>query len=1289
MAGVAIVMFSDLVDSTTLLASLGDDEMERLRLAHVHDVQDAVHVAGGRVVKWLGDGAMASFDSALGALSAAAQIQASVSRLNTEQGQIGIAARVGIAAGEPIPDGNDLQGLPVVIACRLCAAAHGGQVLVQDLVAALIASRSGVTLEPVSGYTLRGIPTPVRASSLQWHELAVNGSGAMRAGREPRASDSPRLPSSDRAASETNGSRPGDTQLPRILAAFASEPLVGRDREVALLRDAMASHGGRRATLILGEPGIGKTRLAAAAAADSHHAGAVVALARCPREPTVAFEPWVGAIAELALAGGEAWREQLARAAGEELSVLVPELSQHATGRRAVAGDVAAAEGARYRLLRGIGAALGFAAGGEPLLVVLDDAHWCDPASAEALRQLLDSSSVARLELVVTAREPELGRGHPVSRVLGELRRTRDLTELRLSGLDAKGLAALVAARVGRAITPRLAARLAARTAGNPFFAGELAVDLDEQGALRDSEALDTAPVPDAVAGLVEERLARLEPATERLLSAAAAIGPSAPVALAARAAAIEPEDAVRAVQQAVAERLVEELATAEPTIQFPHALIREALLASLGDAASARLHLAIARTLEQDPRTEPADLARHYSLAVTMAGPEPAIAAHRAAATTAADAHDHEQAATHLRSVLDLAPDNDQDARAWLLLELGEQELLAADLARGRAAFRASVDAARTTGNAIVLARAALGFAGGDIGFGYELSTDDTSTVALLREGLQALGDTEPRLALQLIARLVYAMLYSDDEDTLRVLVARAKERQQRLGDSESEVLAGLAAMYAALARTAGALDALAHVEDVLGLGDAAEACGRDDLRFRVNQLSGAAHYGLGRIADCDRAVERGAEIAQRLGSPRFTWEVDVNRGMREIDRGNRAAGEALIRRAGTTVRRLRPDIHVAVELLMLLITGWIYDGETSAMRAGYAAMEGAGPWGFMSAFATFAMACDGDCEGTRRRLATLLSPDLAVLRRADVHVPAGLCYLAFAATLAGDAGAGARLRPLLDELRPYLHQVPPGLLFGHIPEWHIGRLELLADNPHAAAEELRAAVARADRIDLLWMTAWTRVDLAIALHRRDHDGDAAQARIHLADGEAIAQRYQMRAIIDQAEQARAELEGREMPDVARVHERERPLRALTTRTGRRALATLVRGQDDAALERRFADPRRQRALVRALARGFQPAHAGGFAGVIAYELEPFAIDTPLDAPWRWAIEVDSDAGHARLLEPAPLDAAVTIYSGLADWVRVTAGLQNPVTAMAAGRCRVDGDVILAARLETMFGGR
>jgi hypothetical protein len=163
--------------------------------------------------------------------------------------------------------------------------------------------------------------------------------------------------------------------------------------------------------------------------------------------------------------------------------------------------------------------------------------------------------------------------------------------------------------------------------------------------------------------------------------------------------------------------------------------------------------------------------------------------------------------------------------------------------------------------------------------------------------------------------------------------------------------------------------------------------------------------------------------------------------------------------------------------------------------------------------------------------------------------------------------------------------------------------------------------------------------------------------------------------------------MDGQPLAAAAEPSVRARPIRALAVRSGRRALATLVRGLDDRALEERFLAPRRQRGLLRAMVRGFQPAQANGFQGVIAYELEPFSVDAPHDAPWRWAVSVAGTT--ATLVEPAPLDATVTIHFGLADWVRVMAGELDPVVAMAGGRCRVEGDVVTAALLEPMFGAR
>jgi eukaryotic-like serine/threonine-protein kinase len=1271
MGGVAIVLFSDLVDSTALLATLGDDRMDLVRRTHVEDVTGAVTAAGGRVIKTLGDGVMSSFDSGLGALHAAARIQASVEELDAANGEIGIAARVGVAAGEPISDGDDLHGMPVVIASRLSSAAGTGEVLVQDLVQALVASRDGVALDGAREYELKGVPEPVRASTLRWRELvSVQADGG----------DSP--------VREDGIGRSAEMRLPSILAAYADEPLIGRDREIAMLREAVAPGLSRKAVVILGEPGIGKTRHAAAAAADAHRRGAVVALARCPPEAVIAFEPWVRAIGELALAGDDARRTRLAEAAGPELAALVPELGEYTIlTDKAAAESVVAAEGARYRLLRGIGSVLSCAAGDAPLLVVLDDAQWCDPASAEALKHLLERDSTEQLVLVVTAREHEMGRRHPVSRVLSELRRTDGLSELHLKGLDADGMAALVGAKLGRAITPRLAARLQARTSGNPFFAGELARDLDELGALREGEALDAAPVPDAVTGMVEDRLARLDPGTERLLGAVAAIGPAAPVALAAKAVGFDKEEAERAVQEALSERLVNDVVAAEPTVAFPHALIREALIAGTSDAAQARLHLAIAQVLEKDPTAEPVELARHYGLSVELAGPEAPIAAYRAAANAAADAHDHEQAAAQLQCALSLLPGDDLGARASVLLELGEQELLSADLSRAREAFRGAVETARAIDDAGTLARAALGFSGGDVGFGWEVGMDDPATVALLREGLEALGDSDPRLTLRMNFRLAYLSVYSDDDGELTAMAARAAELAEQLGDAEAHLLARFTEMATRFARYPDpprVLDLFVKTSELLGL---AEECGREDLLFRVVQWAAGSYYILGRITECDAAIERSSEIAQRLGSPRFTWEVDVYRGSRMLDRGEREAGEELIRRGGAVVRRLRPDIHISIELVELTLSSWIYDAESSKARIAFEAMDAVAPRGWTKACASWAAAMDGDLETARERMWSLLGEDLEPLRRPDGHLPAAVAILIYTAVEAGDREAGERLRVLSEPLRPYVVQAAPAVAFGLVSELLFGRLALLAGRPEAAIEELRKGLVRADACEIVWTGAWIRVDLALALFRV---GELAEAEKMLAEGEELAARHGIGLVVRYAARARAEMDGRDLPEGAKtLSRRPRPIRALTSRGGRRALVAAVGGLDDADLERRFVEPSRQRTLVKALARGFQPAHADGFSGIVAYELEPYAIEPPPNAPWRWAIEVDSKAGRARLLEPAPLNAAVTIHIGLADWVRVVAGLQDPLPVMVAGRCSVEGDVLLAVRLEAMFGGQ
>ena len=1262
--GIAIIVFSDLVDSTAMLARLGDDRMDRILRAHLADIRVAVESAGGRLVKSTGDGAMATFASGLSALQAAAAIQHSVVQLDESEGTIGLAARVGVSAGEPIVSNGDLSGISVVIAARLCGAARPGEVLVHEVAQSLVASRDGATFGERAGYELKGIPGTTAAAPLQWRGLDVDHVQ----GEAPNAAPTP---------------EPAPPALPRMLTSFSAEPLVGRDEQLGLLRDAVSFAEARRAVLLLGEPGIGKTRLAAAAAEYAHEAGALVVLARCPPEAATAYEPWVRALGEIALGQDPV---ALAAAAGAELAALVPELAEYAPARAAGAStETLAAEGARYRLLRGVGAALAHAAGDRPVCIVLDDAHWCDAASTQVLGEILERAPFDRLALVVTARDRDLGRGHPVSRALTELKRTRDLRELKLDGLDANGLAALVSARVGRAITPRLAARLLARTKGNPFFAGELARDLDDRDALHDDK-LDSAPVPDAVAGLVDERLARLDEATERFLVAAAAIGPTAPVALVATAAGLDPAVATAAVVQAVAERLVDEAPAPEPAVTFPHALVREAFAAMPEAAAAARLHHAIAEALSADPGAEPADLARHRALAAPVTGPGPAVAAHRNAATAAATGHDHEAAAAHLDHALALMPPSDAD-RGRLLLALGDERILAVDLRRARVAYAAAVEAARTTRDAKLLGEAALGFAGGAVGFNWEIGADDPQVATLLREALAALDGEEPQLELGLIFRLLYVTVYERGEAGRSALVDRARRLAEGRDDALTQLQLRAIRFGSAFAYSPDVLDATDTLAEWLELVPLAEQAGRDDWLLRT--LTWAAHAASveGDFQRCDELIDQAEVVAERLGTPRFTWEVEQLRAERMIGRGEMAAGLQRSARACATIGRLRPDIQTTMGLSSRLGMTVFYHDNRGVAAAAFQSISAASDWGAMTAFVLWFQSLNGETEAAWAAIDRVLDSDFELLRSLDGTFPVALACTAYAAAEIGHQRAGERIRPLLERFRSRNLTLGPSVMFNHPTEFAIGRLEMLAGRHQSAAEELHTAVARADDLDIDFLRPWARVELARALFRGGEPSDLEPAQRALAEAVEIANASGHNFALREVAKLRAEMEGRPLATLAPPQDHTRPLRALATRSGRRALATLVRGLGDEALEERFIAPRRQRALLRAMARGFQPGNANGFQGVIAYELEPFAVDAPPDAPWRWAIEMKGTT--ARVIEPAPIDAAVTIYFGLADFVRVIAGDQDPITLMAAGRCRVEGDLEVAALLEPMFGAR
>jgi class 3 adenylate cyclase len=166
------ILFTDIVESTTLTQSVGDDAM--IVLLHVHDavVRDALADLGGREVKHTGDGIMASFVSAAAAVRCATRIQHELSKHEEAHPDRPLKVRIGAAAGEPVEQHHDLFGSTVQLAARLCSHALPKQILISNVVAELCLGK-GLSFQDMGEVVLRGFDRPVRAHAVAWADKAI------------------------------------------------------------------------------------------------------------------------------------------------------------------------------------------------------------------------------------------------------------------------------------------------------------------------------------------------------------------------------------------------------------------------------------------------------------------------------------------------------------------------------------------------------------------------------------------------------------------------------------------------------------------------------------------------------------------------------------------------------------------------------------------------------------------------------------------------------------------------------------------------------------------------------------------------------------------------------------------------------------------------------------------------------------------------------------------------------------------------------------------------------------
>jgi len=164
--GIRTVMFTDIVGSTEMTQSLGDDAAMLVVNTHDKIVREALAAWRGREIKHTGDGVMACFVSAVAAVRCATQIQQALNAHSAANPEMPVRVRIGLAAGEPVEQNQDLFGSTVQLAARLCSAAEPSQSLASNVLAELCIGK-GVQFRDAGEYSLKGFSLPVRVHAIQ------------------------------------------------------------------------------------------------------------------------------------------------------------------------------------------------------------------------------------------------------------------------------------------------------------------------------------------------------------------------------------------------------------------------------------------------------------------------------------------------------------------------------------------------------------------------------------------------------------------------------------------------------------------------------------------------------------------------------------------------------------------------------------------------------------------------------------------------------------------------------------------------------------------------------------------------------------------------------------------------------------------------------------------------------------------------------------------------------------------------------------------------------------------
>ena len=470
---------------------------------------------------------------------------------------------------------------------------------------------------------------------------------------------------------------------------------VGRESEMRQLESAFDSalSGVGSLTMVVGEPGIGKTAICEQLATYVTLRGGKTLAGHCYEEGSLSlpYLAFVEAMRSYVLDRDPQGLETDLGTGAADVARIVSEIRDRVQVELRPAGDP---EDDRWRLLQGVTTFLRNASTVQPLCIVLEDLHWSDRGTLDLLIHMARNLQGSRLLIVGTYRDVEVDRPHPLSSALAELRRGSAFQRVPLRGLTVEEVRRMVSVFADHEVRPAFAEGVHRQTEGNPLFIQEVLRYFVEEGLLRrqdgqwigrwreTGEAPLEMAIPEGLRDVIGKRLTRLSDECNRVLSMAAVVGREFRLDVLQLVADTHEDVLFSAIEEAKGVGVVEERTSVGTgvTFRFTHAFFRQTLYEEMFTPRRIRFHQQVGRALEEvhSRRLEEhaAELTDHFSQSTEEEDLGKAMRYGEVAAQRAMGVYAYREAASHLERCLQvqevLDPD-DKAKRCDLLLALGE----------------------------------------------------------------------------------------------------------------------------------------------------------------------------------------------------------------------------------------------------------------------------------------------------------------------------------------------------------------------------------------------------------------------------------------------------------------------------------------------------------------------------------------------------------------------------------------------------------------------------------------